>query len=353
MTFSDRRFVALSLLSLGVVGVADYLTGYELEFFVFYFIPVAVAGWAGRKRAAIVLSVLSALVWLVVEHFSGHVYQHSFLRYWDATIRLASFLSIGLLAVRVRALLDKEHVLSSELQATAAGLSASNNALTEKAAELEAFSSAVAHDLKNPVQAVLACAGIIETGCGPKMERDEKQALDFIVQSATRMAQIIGDLLALSRITRQELRRERVDLSAIARLLFEEMNRSDPDRDADIIVAADCIVDADPGLTRILLENLVRNAWKFTSKREHARIEFGKRQEHGANVYFIQDNGIGFDKGHAGRLFRPFQRLPSAMEFAGTGVGLSTVKRIVDKHGGAVRADGEPGKGTTITFTLG
>ena len=184
MTARDRWFVAVSLLFLAAVGAADYITGYELEFFVFYFIPVAVAGWAGKKSGAIALSLLSALVWLIVEHFSGHKHPNLFLLYWDAGIRLASFLSIGLLAVQVRTLLDKEHLLTKELQKTADRLNASNAALIEKAAELEAFSTAVAHDLKSPLQSVLACADIIATDYGPKMERDDKHALDFIVRSS-------------------------------------------------------------------------------------------------------------------------------------------------------------------------
>ncbi|MGA2508081.1 MAG: ATP-binding protein [Chitinispirillaceae bacterium] len=353
MTARDRWFVAISLLSLGAVGFADYITGYELEFFVFYFIPVAVAGWAGKKSGAIALSLLSALVWLIVEYFSGQTYLHRFFLYWDAGIRLASFLSIGLLAVRVRKLLDKEHLLTGKLQKTADRLNASNAALIEKAAELEAFSTAVAHDLKSPLQSVLACAGIIASDYGPKMDREGKQAVDFIVRSASRMSQIIGDLLALSKITQQELQRERVDLSGIARMVYNELKQFDPERDAEIIIAADIIVHADPGLARILMENLIRNAWKFTAKEDRALIEFGTRHEDGTTVYFIRDNGIGLDTGHADRLFRPFQRLPSAKGFDGTGVGLATVKRIIDKHGGTVRAEGEPGKGATISFHLG
>ena len=353
MTVRDRWLVAVSLLSLGVVGAVDYITGIALEFFVFYFIPVAVAGWAGKKAGAIVLSLLSALVWLAVEHISEHPHPNFFLLSWNDGIRLASFLSIGLLAVRVRTLLDKEHVLTGELRKTAASLNASNAALTEKAAELEAFSTAVAHDLKSPLQSVLACAEIIATDYGPRMEFEDKKAIDFIVRSASRMSQIIGDLLALSKITRQELHRERVDLSKIARAAFAELKQSEPEREAEFVIAPDLITQADPGLSRILVENLVRNAWKFTAKEEHARIEFGTRHEDGTTVCFIRDNGIGLDIGHTDRLFRPFQRLPSAKGFAGTGVGLATVKRIVDKHGGIVRAEGLPGKGATISFSLG
>ena len=343
--------IARLLLMLLLIGIADYVTGLRLEFFVFYFIPVALAGWQRGRFCAVLLSIMSAIVWFSADFFLRYPNVHWLLA-WDTGVRLASFLVIGMFATRTRELVDKGKVLSAEQRELIAKLDVSNKRLVEKASELDAFSSAVAHDLKNHLQTVKSCGEILVDSCRPKMEKIDQETLDFMVAASKRMEHIVTDLLALSRIAQQELHRQSVNLSAIARKIFEDLKKFDPNRSVEFIVTEEFHADMDPGLARILLENLISNAWKFSSKKERALIELGARKEEGSVIYFIRDNGAGFDMAHVDRLFIPFQRLHSQKEFRGTGIGLATVKRIAEKHGGAVRAESEPQKGATFFFRV-
>jgi light-regulated signal transduction histidine kinase (bacteriophytochrome) len=165
------------------------------------------------------------------------------------------------------------------------------------------------------------------------------------------MSQLIDDLLNLSRLTRTPMRMEAVDLTWTAQSVIEDLRRQDPARKVDVLIAPGLKAWGDPGLLRALLQNLLGNAWKFTSKHSASRIGFGADRRHGKTVYYVRDNGAGFDQAYAGKLFGAFQRLHGA-EFAGTGVGLATVQRIVHRHGGQVWAEGQVEKGATFYFTL-
>ena len=221
-------------------------------------------------------------------------------------------------------------------------------------AELEAFTSSVTHDLRSPLNSIVACAEVLDMELGADAGKDAKEALRRVKQSVERMAQIITDLLILSRVAGSELSRERVDLGALAAVIVGNLKADEPQRRVEVVIESDLTVQADTGLARILIDNLLRNAWKFTSKSEHARIEFGAiKKGDELQAYFIRDNGVGFDMADADQLFRPFHRLHSQKEFKGTGVGLATVKRIVDKHGGMIWAEAEKGKGATFYFRLG
>jgi signal transduction histidine kinase len=166
------------------------------------------------------------------------------------------------------------------------------------------------------------------------------------------MDQLIDAILALSRVTRRELRRERVDLSAIARAVANDLLKQDPVRDLEFVIQPDVTADGDSRLLRVVLENLLGNAWKATVVRPQGRIEFGLRSENGCPTFFVRDNGMGFDPAYAQKLFTALQTLHRRTEFPGTGVGLATVQRIVTRHGGTVSASGAPDKGATFYFTL-
>ena len=166
------------------------------------------------------------------------------------------------------------------------------------------------------------------------------------------MAELIDDLLNLSRLTTTTMQREAIDLSDYARSIMEELCREDPQRQVEFATSQSADTHADPRLLRILMENLLRNAWKYTSHHERARIEFGVFEKQDRHVFFVKDDGSGFDQRSADRLFQPFQRLHSAEEFPGSGIGLATVRRIVQRHGGEVWAEGEVEKGATFYFTL-
>jgi light-regulated signal transduction histidine kinase (bacteriophytochrome) len=166
------------------------------------------------------------------------------------------------------------------------------------------------------------------------------------------MARLIDDLLDLSHMTRSEMSNERVDLSALTRSFAKELKQSDPEREVEFVVEDGIVAEGDQWLLRVVLENLLRNAWKFTGNQPRARVEFGLTELEGTPTYFVRDNGVGFDMAYADKLFGAFQRLHGANEFPGTGIGLATVQRIIRRHGGSVWAEGAVGQGATFYFTL-
>jgi signal transduction histidine kinase len=167
------------------------------------------------------------------------------------------------------------------------------------------------------------------------------------------MTQLVNDLLALAHVGNAPLERSEVDLSALAAEILANLRRLAPDRLATVSIEPGLRCHADPGLARAVLENLLGNAWKYSSRVAHARIEVGRAEADGRAGFFVRDNGAGFETGHAGRLFKPFERLHKASDFAGTGVGLAVVQRIIERHEGRIHARGEPGKGAQFTFDLG
>jgi PAS domain S-box-containing protein len=219
--------------------------------------------------------------------------------------------------------------------------------------ELEAFSYSVSHDLRTPLRSLDGFSQALLEDYGDKLDDDGQEMLHRIRAASQRMGQLIDDLLNLSRVTRVEMSRETVDLSKMAREVAEELRGSEPDREVEFVIADQLSANTDARLLRIVLTNLLSNAWKFTSKRSPAHIEFGCCRETGMDSYFVRDNGAGFNMQYAKKLFGAFQRLHGAAEFAGTGVGLATVQRIVHRHGGRVWAEGEPDCGATFHFTLG
>ncbi len=218
--------------------------------------------------------------------------------------------------------------------------------------ELEAFSYSVSHDLRGPLEVINGFAHILQTEYGVHLDTSARECVQQITSSTRRMSELIDDLLNLSRVSTTAMHRERVDLTAMAQSIVEQLCRREPSRHVEFI-AQDCMtVEADARLMRIVMENLLRNAWKYTSRNDSAFIQFGCEKRLGRDTFFVRDDGAGFDPTMAERLFKPFQRLHSTSEFAGTGIGLATVHRIIARHGGEVWAEGEPQKGATFYFTL-
>lgn len=219
--------------------------------------------------------------------------------------------------------------------------------------ELEAFSYSVSHDLRGPLDTLNGFSYVLLKQYGSKLDDHARELIDHIRASGRRMAQLIDDLLNLSRVTTSVMRSEKVDLSAIVRSIMDELVRNSPDRKVEWVVSEREEVQGDPHLLRIVMENLLRNSWKYTSKHDHARIEFGHSENHGQIAYFVKDDGSGFDQAFADRLFQPFQRLHAVADFPGNGVGLATVRRIMQRHRGEVWAQGAVEKGATFYFTIG
>jgi light-regulated signal transduction histidine kinase (bacteriophytochrome) len=219
--------------------------------------------------------------------------------------------------------------------------------------ELEAFSYSVSHDLRAPLRAIDGFSLALLEDYGDRLDEDARGYLERVRAGTQRMGRLIDDLLGLSRVARVELRRERVNLSALAESVVEEIRRSEPERDVVIDVEQGLGAVGDPHLLRIVLTNLLGNSWKFTAHAPRPRIEFGAASEGmSEREYFVRDNGAGFDMAYAGKLFGAFQRLHTQGEYPGTGIGLATVQRIVHRHGGRVYANAAPGEGATFFFTL-
>ena len=219
--------------------------------------------------------------------------------------------------------------------------------------ELESFAYSVSHDLRTPLRAINGFSRLIEEDHAGNMEEQGRALLQRVGAAARRMGELIEDLLKLSRISRQEIRIGPIDLSALARAVVEELQAAEPGRQADWVIASGVQAAGDAGLLRVTLQNLIGNAWKYSSNRDITRIEFGVVEKDGRPVYFVRDNGAGFDMAYSERLFGAFQRLHSPEEFPGTGIGLATVARIVHRHGGEVWAEGKVNEGATFYFSLG
>lgn len=218
--------------------------------------------------------------------------------------------------------------------------------------ELEAFSYSVSHDLRAPLRSIDGFGQALVEDCQESLSEAGGEYLQRIRSATSRMARLIDDLLGLARVARTELRREKVNLSSLAGRIIADLREREPNRQAEVRIAEGMTAEGDPRLLAVVLENLLGNAWKFTAKRDDVRIEVGVTQREKQEVHFVRDNGAGFDMSYADKLFGPFQRLHSAQDFPGTGIGLATVQRIVGRHGGRVWATGAVGKGATVSFTL-
>jgi PAS domain S-box-containing protein len=219
--------------------------------------------------------------------------------------------------------------------------------------ELKAFSRSVAHDLRSPLRSMDGFSQALLEDYADKLDEQGKDYLQRVRGAAQRMGHLLDDLLALSRVTRVEMRRGPVDLSALARTTAEEFRKQDPGRRAQFVIADGLVANGDPELLQVVLENLLGNAWKFTATHPEAKVEFGASpHQAGEPVYFVRDDGVGFDMAYADKLFGPFQRLHGTDEFPGSGIGLASVQRIIHRHGGRVWAEGAVEQGATFYFTL-
>lgn len=225
-------------------------------------------------------------------------------------------------------------------------------ALQASLRELESFSYSVSHDLRSPLRAINGYSHLLLEDYGPTLDDTARSYLGRIRAATERMGSLIDGLLNLSRISRAQIESRRVAVSAIAAEILRDLAAAEPQRTVVTWIEPDLYAQGDANLLRVALENLIGNAWKFTGRRSPARIELGIADTAQGRAFYVRDDGGGFDPAYAGRLFEPFQRLHEADEFPGSGVGLATVKRIIDRHGGSIWATGEPGRGATFYFTL-
>jgi PAS domain S-box-containing protein len=240
----------------------------------------------------------------------------------------------------------------TESRQAAVALRGAKDAAEAANQELEAFSYSVAHDLRAPLRAINGFSQALEEDYGSKLDAEGLEHLGRVRSATDQMSQLIDGLLGLSRLSRGDIVRQKLDLTRLAEESGARLAEADPKRHVELVVQPDLVVDGDPRLLTAALDNLLANAWKFTGKCAHPRVEVGRRIEDGQSVFFVRDNGAGFEQAYVHKLFGVFQRLHTVSEFEGSGIGLATVQRIVRRHGGRVWAEGEVNRGATIYFTL-
>jgi signal transduction histidine kinase len=224
--------------------------------------------------------------------------------------------------------------------------------LEEANREMEAFCYSVSHDLRAPLRALDGFARILLEDAGAVLDAPDKDKLGRIIAASGRMGRLMDDLLRLSHIGRTGMRLAEIDLGELAGKVAGDLRSREPERSVGLRIEAGLPARADAGLMRIALENLIGNAWKYTGRQAEARIEFGGRESDGRTVYFVRDNGTGYDMRYAAKLFSPFQRAHTPDEFEGTGIGLAIAQRVLQRHGGRIWAESQPGCGATFWFTL-
>lgn len=246
------------------------------------------------------------------------------------------------------ALIEKNQRMEAEIYMRSQEVQRTNRELENKNKELESFSHTVAHDLRAPLRSLMGFSHIILEDFGSELSIEAKDYFERIVTSSKRMASLVDGLLNLSRISRTELRWEKVDLSAFANIIVADFQKLAPDRKTSIRIENGLVAQGDGKLIYSVLQNLLDNAWKFTALNPLTEISFGADER----TFYVRDNGVGFDMKYAKNLFETFHRLHGENEFPGVGVGLATVRRVIERHGGRIWVKSEPGKGTTFYFTL-
>ena len=255
---------------------------------------------------------------------------------------LGSDISFGIIGLRER---TKRRQAEDELKQRTIDLEASNK-------ELESFSYSVSHDLRAPLRSITGFSNVLLEDYSDELDNEGKSYLKKISDSGELMGQLMDDLQKLSRVIRSDLNKENLDLSDMARKIVDEFRKDEPQRKVKVTIAPNMNAVGGKNLLNLVLQNLLGNAWKYSSKTAEPQIEMGTVEHYGKQAYFVRDNGVGFDMTYANKLFQPFQRLHKATEFAGTGIGLATVQRIIRRHGGEVWAEAKVGEGATFFFTM-
>ena len=325
-------------------GLIDYLTGPDLSFIIFYLFPISFVTWFAGRGAGIFISIASAIAWVLADIMTRPSYSHFIIPYWNMIVKFSVFFMVVYIFSMLKTVLEREKELNKELEQNI-------KKVTELNKELEAFSYSVSHDLRTPLIVIGGFSRRLFKNYSDKLDAKGREALNIIQENAQKMSQFIDELLAFSRSERQEMKLEDVDMEKLARTVLEELKIFTSER-TSIKIRDLPPAHGDKIMLHHVFYNLISNTIKFTRDREMAIIEIGCKHEKDDYIYYVKDNGAGFDMQYADKLFNVFQRLHKDDEFEGTGVGLAIVQRVIKRHGGQVWAEGKINGGATFYFSL-
>lgn len=338
----------LALILLALIGWADYRDGFYMSFSLFYLLPITLVAAKMGRRGGIAMSILATAFLFVIEESLRPGEMRLYALIWNTVLRFGFFLLI----VFVQAALQEALLKIEEANRR---LTSANNELAAVNEELSAFTRASAHDLRSPLVAIKGFADRLIRRQGGSPAGEVRRSLEAISSSAQHISELLTAMLSFARAGKAEMRRVDVALSPVANQIADRLAAAAGGRKVEFKIGPGIAGNADPDLIYIVLDNLLGNAWKFSSGSPAAVIEFGVIRDEAGNdppVYYVRDNGIGLDIASADKLFTPFTRLHPASRFEGSGIGLSTVKRIIERHGGRIWAESAPGQGATFYFTL-
>ncbi len=333
--------IILSLCTFAVVLLTDIFSQMIYTHWLFYILPLLIIYPTENQTATYLMLSLSAVALVIGHLFTSTNISFENIHIISAINRITGFFVFVLFTIIINKLIQTR----KHYQRVSDELAYSNR-------ELESFSYSAAHDLKAPLRAIRGFSDILLEDHKAELDKEAQLLLERINSSTEKMNKLIEDMLSLSKVAIHEINPHEVNLSQIAHSIIDDFKSKEPDRKAEVIIEKELLTKADPDLIRIVLINLLGNAWKFSSRKEVSQIYFGSQNGKEAKVFFIKDNGSGFDMANCSRLFEPFKRLHSDSEFPGTGIGLSIVKRIIVKHGGKIWAKSEVDNGAVFYFTL-
>ena len=321
--------LALLLIAIATLGLVDYATGPDYGFSLFYLIPIVAVGWFGYRTEAVTTGVAASIAWLVADYFSFHAALPVTL--WNAFTRMAIFVAMGFMMSRLR---EERELLRRTNE------------------ELESFTYSVSHDLRAPLVHIGSFAAKLAKRIEALADDESRRYVKTISDSASETLKLIDDLLEFSRLGRKDVQHSPVDLNEIVAGVRAEIDPDMSGRTVSWIIHPLPIVQGDAAMIRVVLQNLISNAVKYTGRSDAPTIEIGSREENGADVVFVRDNGVGFDPQYSSKLFRVFERLHNRDEFDGSGIGLAIAHRVVTRHRWRIWAEGAVDRGATFYVAL-
>ncbi len=344
LSFSRNVSAIIAFVLLVLIGYVDFITGNELSLSAFYLLPISLVALYIGKTMGIWTALISAVVETAVQIWGGYR-STLWIQLWNTGILMAIYISLAILASSLKDAYEREKERAVELKML-------NEELESSYKEMESFSYSVSHDLRAPLRIIEGMSHAVLKDYEDRLDDKGKKFLESIVGNTKRMDELIMALLDLSKIGRREMSISEIDMEKAAILIADDLKAMAPERTVNVTIKNLPHAWGDITLIRQVLTNLLSNAFKFTRDRDIALIEVGGRRNDGESVFYVKDNGAGFDMAYASKLFGVFQRLHTLKEFEGTGIGLSVVERIIRRHGGRVWAEGRRNEGATFYFAL-